>query len=341
MFTAAGAPHHIADAVAEILVNANLTGHDSHGALRIPAYLRAIKDGRIDPSAEPQIVKETANTVLLDGGHGFGHYTARVAMRKAVEKARQTEVCCVSLARTGHIGRLGEYAEQAARAGCIGIITSGHGAPGEGSTAPYGGLSGTLGTNPISVGIPTGDDTPFILDYATSVMAVGKIHVAHSKGADLPEGCIVDKHGKPSVKPADFYDGGFVLPFGRHKGYALSLLVCLLGGLSGTFDVGRGTMDGMFIQAINISAFTPLEAYQRAVRALLDGVKSTPAARGFDEVLAPGDVEQRSRAQHLAHGIELPDKTYQEIRDWAEQLHVSLSEDRTEAADSARYRPEP
>ncbi len=338
MFTSAGAPHHIADAVAEILVNANLTGHDSHGVLRIPAYLRRIEEGRIDPTAEPQRIRETATTLHVDGRNGFGHYTARVAMAWAIEKARQANVCCVSLVRTGHIGRLGEYAEQAARAGCIGLITAGHATRGEGRTVPFGGMRGALGTNPIAVGVPTGDQAPFILDYATSVIAEGKVQVARSTGADLPEACILDKHGHPSSRPADLYDGGFLLPFGRHKGYALGLLVALLGGLSGDFDAERGVMEGTFLQAINISAFTPLEEYQRAVRAMLDGVKAAPPATGVDQVLAPGDPERLSRIRRMMEGIILPDTTYQEILERAGRLRVSLSEDAIEPADVERYR---
>ncbi|MSS73791.1 MAG: Ldh family oxidoreductase [Candidatus Latescibacteria bacterium] len=248
LFTAAGAPRHIADDVAEVLVNSNLTGHDSHGVLRVPAYLNGISNGGIVPAAEPKVVQETAVTLLLDGNGGFGHYTARKAMALAIEKAKQAHVCCVSFTQIGHMGRLGEYAEAAARAGCIGLLTYGIGARDSGSTVPYGGAKGTLGTNPIAVGIPTGDDTPFIIDFATSTVAEGKLQVARSKGADLPQGLIVDKHGAPSVKPADFYDGGYLLPFGGHKGYALSLMVCLLGGLAGGFNAEKSAMGGMFMQ---------------------------------------------------------------------------------------------
>ncbi len=335
---AARAPRHIADTVAEILVNANLAGHDSHGVLRVPAYLQRIADGRIDPAAEPERVRETAGTLIVDGRHGFGHYTARRAMEWAIDKARQADVCCASLRRTGHIGRLGEYAEQAARAGCIGLIVTGRASHEERSTAPFWGIQGALGTNPIAVGVPTGDAIPFILDYATSMIAEGKIQVARSTGADLPEGIILDRHGHPSVRPADFYDGGSLLPFGRHKGYALGLAVALLGGLSGEFDVERGTMGGAFLQAVNISAFLPLDEYQRAVRAVLNGVKATPPAPGAHEVLAPGDPEQRARARRIAEGIDLPDSIYREFGEWAERLHVSLHEDAIEASDAERYR---
>ncbi len=338
IFAAAGAPPHIAADVAEILVNANLAGHDSHGVLRIPSYLDRIAEGRIVPSAEPVVLREAASTMVVDGQHGFGLYTARWAMARAVEKARQAQVCCASLDRTGHTGRLGEYAEQAARAGCIGLITYGHVSPGTAYVAPFGGVRGVLGTNPFAAGVPTGDETPFVLDYATSLIAEGKIRVARSTGADLPEGCVIDRDGMPSVKPADFYDGGFLLPFGRHKGYALGILTTLLGGLTGAFDTERGTMEGTFIQAIDIAAFAPLDAFQRGVRATLDAIKRVPPALGVEEILVPGEPERRTRVQRLAGGIEVPDTVWAQIRERAERLGVSLDEREVAEGDLAPYR---
>jgi len=324
LLVAAGTPAGIADTVAEILVGANLAGHDSHGVLRIPAYLQAIEKGHLDPAAQPEVVRESATILRIDGRRGFGHYTARWAMQRAIKKAKGSEVCAVTFLRTGHIGRLGEYAEQAARSGCIGLITVGGGSREGGGILPHGGAQGRLGTNPLAVGIPTGDETPFVLDFATSVIADGKVRVARSKGVDLPPGCIVDRHGNPSVKVADYDDGGHLLPFGGHKGYALSLLISLLGGLAGSFDPTRGAMGGTFMQVIDVSAFLPLSEYQQGVRAFLDGMKATPPAPGFAEVLVPGDFEQRSRSERRAHGIEVPDTVYREIRDWAEKLSVAM-----------------
>ena len=341
ILSAAGTARPIADVVAGILVNANLAGHDSHGVLRIPEYLRLVERGTVRVDAEPTVLEETASTLLLDGNDNFGHYTARLAMARAIEKARRSAICCVNLVRTGHIGRLGEYAEQAARVGCIGIITVGAGQGGSrGITAPYGGARGAFATNPIAVGVPTGDDAPFIIDYATSMVAEGKLRVARSKGEDLPEGCIVDRHGVPSVQPEDFYDGGYLLPFGNHKGYALALLTCLLGGLSGRFDIEQGAMGGAYLQVIDVSALTPLEAYQRGVRAFLDGIKRTPPAPGFDAVLVPGDFEHRSRRQRLVQGIEVPDVIYRQIEECAGRLDVALGEDAVAASDLEGYATE-
>ncbi|MDE0042816.1 MAG: Ldh family oxidoreductase [Candidatus Poribacteria bacterium] len=337
LFVAAGTPLRIAQDVAEILVNANLAGHDSHGVLRIPGYLQGIEGGSLNPTAEPVVIKETDTTLIVDGGNCLGHFAARQAMKWTIAKAKQANFCGLTLASTGHIGRLGEYTEAATREGCIGIVTFGSGCGGAGAVVPFGGSKGGLGTNPIAVGVPTGDDSPFIIDYATSMIAQGKIQVAQSKGIDLPEGSILDKHGNPSVKTADYFDGGPMLPFGGHKGYALSLLVCMLGGLSGNFDVEKGLMQGFFMQAINIEAYTPLEEYQQGVRALLDGMKRTPPAPGFDEVLVPGDFEYRARTHRLVHGIDLPDAIYRQICQCAEKLSVSMDDDATEEIDRQIY----
>ena len=156
-------------------------------------------------------------------------------------------------------------------------------------------------------------------------------------GNSLHEGTIIDKESRPTVKTADFYDDGALLPMGGHKGYALALLTCLLGGLAGGFDAETNRMGSSFMQVLDIEAFTPLGEYQRNVRAFLDGMKSVPAADGFDEVLVPGDFEYRSRRERLVSGIPMPDSIFSQLREWASKLDVSLSEDGIEAADAGRY----
>ena len=326
LFAATGAPDDIASTVAEILVNANLAGHDSHGVQFVPMYLDRIEDGGIDNKAYPEIVRESPNTMHVDGKKGFGHTMSRQAMDWAIERARKSAVCCVTFQNTTHIGRVGEYAEQAARAGCITLITLGGASAAGSQVVPFGGARGALGTNPIAVGIPTGDDAPFVIDFATSVVAGGKILVAMSKGLDVPDGVMVDSEGRPSTNPEDFRKGGYLLPFGGHKGYALSLFFSLMGGLAGQFNAELTSMAGLFMQVYDVAAFTPLDGYQRNVRAVLDAMKSIPPAPGFDEVLVPGDFEHRSRQQRLAEGIEVPSETFARIEAWAEKLNVSLAE---------------
>ena len=330
LLAAAGTPDDIAATVADILVSANLAGHDSHGVQFVPMYLGRIEAGEIAQSAYPEIVRETATTMHVDGHEGFGHYMSRQAMEWAIDRARRSAVCCVTFQNSTHIGRLGDYAEQAARAGCVTLITLGWASAGVSQVAPFGGARGALGTNPMAVGIPTGDDAPFVIDFATSVIAGGKILVARSKGVDLPPGAIADKNGRPSTDPADYMDGGFLLPFGGHKGYALSLFFSLFGGLSGGFATEHTAMSGLFMQVYDVAAFSPLEDYQRNVRAVLNDVKATPPAPGFDEVIVPGDFEYRSRQQRLAEGIEVPAETFGKIEEWADKLNVSLAKEEEE-----------
>ena len=340
LFMAAGTPNHIADFVAEILVNANLAGHDSHGVQFLPMYLDRIANGGIIPAVEPVIAKETDTTLLVDGKGGFGHYATRQALYWAIDKAKERDVCCVNFTGLTHIGRLGEYAELAAAADCMVIVTSGGGSKSGGNVTPFGGAQPALGTNPIAVGVPTGDDEPFILDFATSIVAGAKVRVAFHKGMEVPEGWIADKHGNPTTNPADFEDGGYLLPFGGHKGYGLALLVCLLGGLSGNFDAARASMGGAFLQVFNIDSFTPLGAYQEGVRSFLNGLRSMPPAPGFDAVQVPGDFERRSRRKRLAQGIEVPAPVCKQIEDWANKWDVSLSDAAREAESVDRYQAE-
>tara|TARA_Y100000588_G_scaffold287299_1_gene305414 strand:+ start:11786 stop:12871 length:1086 start_codon:yes stop_codon:yes gene_type:complete len=344
LFEAAGTPTHIAEVIAETLVGANVAGHDSHGILRIPTYLELIEKEGIDPAAEPEIVRETDTTVIFDGNNGSGLYTARKAVELAIEKAKKNELCRVSIRNNHHIGRLGQWAEIAAHAGCIGWISTGGGGGKRkvgirgGGTLPYGGREGKLGTNPIAIGVPTGDDTPFVLDYATTMIAGGKTAFAESKDADLPEGTIVDKDGNPSVKVSDLTEGGNMLGFGLHKGYALSLFTCLLGGLSGNFDPEQGTMGGTYVQVTDVNSFIPLEEYQVGVRGFLDSIKETPPAEGFTEVLVPGDYEQNSRRERLEMGVEVWPKTVDRIQEWADKLEVTTGENLVvPAQDEAKY----
>jgi LDH2 family malate/lactate/ureidoglycolate dehydrogenase len=319
-----GTPPAIAEVVAEILVDANAAGHDSHGIIRIPAYYRQLEGGSLLPAAEPSVVRDTVATAVVDGGRGWGHYATRWCMDLAMAKAREAGIGAVTLLRSNHIGRLGAFVERAAGAGCIGLVTTGSGARNSGCAFPPGGTERVLGTNPMAFGVPTGDGPPFVIDFATTVVAEGKIQVARSKGAPLPPNCILDKQGRPSIQPSDFYDGGSLLYAGGHKGYGLSLLTALLSGLSGAYSVEPWRMGGVFVQAIDVSAFQAPEEYRAAAAALLNGVKSVGRAEGVDEILVPGEPEQRSRADRLSHGVEIPDTVWSQVLACAEKLGVAM-----------------
>ncbi len=324
LFLAAGTPPDIAEPVAEIVIRADLSGHPSHGVFRIIGYMSALERGHLVADARPELLNEKPGAASVDGKRGWGHYAARWSMDLAITKAKETGIACVSLRNYSHIGRLGEYVEQAAAAGCIGIITLGEGGRGVGPAAPFGGTETRLLTNPFTVGAPTGDDTPFVSDFATTVVANGKIRVAREEGRDLPPGAIVDSNHAPSVDPDDWFDDGQSVIFGGHKGYALSLATCLLGGLTGNFEPERARMHGVFLAAIDIAAFLPTDVYAENARAFLNGVTDNPPADGFDEVLAPGEPEHRSRAEKLANGIDVPVAVWRQLAEAAAKVGVAL-----------------
>jgi LDH2 family malate/lactate/ureidoglycolate dehydrogenase len=314
IFAGAGTPADLATEMAQILVESNLVGHDSHGVIRIPAYVKQIKEGTLVPEARPEVVSETPGSALVDGKYGFGHIAAAFGTDVAIHKAKESKAVVVSIVRCNHIGRLGEWGSRAAAKDVIAIVTVGGGG-GPGIAAPFGGAARALGTNPISVGIPGGDEPDLLVDFATTAVAEGKVQVARAKGVPLPSGCIIDKNGNPSTNPADLYNGGMLLPFGGHKGYGLAMVVELLGSALSPGETynkdGRG--GAAVIIAVDATTFHPFAAYAKGADETLGRIKAIPPAKGFDEVLLPGEPEQRSKADRLANGIPIAEATWDAI----------------------------
>ncbi|HEY0384921.1 MAG TPA: Ldh family oxidoreductase [Pyrinomonadaceae bacterium] len=322
-----GTPVPIARRVAQALINANLAGHESHGIMRLPEYLEQVDQKLIRVDAEPQVVSETPGTAVMDARRGWGHYALDRAMAKAIEKSKTVGIGAVALSGCNHAGRMGEYVEAATAAGCIGMIFAGVGGRQTGCAAPFGGRGHYLGTNPLAIGVPDGGAAPFVLDFATTMAARGKIKVALSRGVPLPEGWILDSDGKAATRPEDFFEGGSLLHFGGHKGYALSLMACLLGGLSGAFQPEHERMGGIFVQAIDVSAFHPLEGYSQNAGRFLSAIKSAPRAEAGQEVMFAGEPEARHRRFCLAQGIELPDSVWNGIIEATVKRGLSLAQE--------------
>lgn len=306
LLQAAGAPKDIARTTADAIVGADIVGHESHGVAQLPGYLTAVKQGRITPGARPKAVKETETTALLDAQKGFGHYSATVAIDAAIERAKKYHLGAVSLANANHIGRLGHYAERAAAAGCIGVISLGAGGT-SGTTAPFGGTRGAMGSNPIAAAVPVSGEVPFVMDMATSVFSNGKIGIARREGRSLPPGAILDKEGRPSTDPDDWAAGGPMLPAGGYKGYALSLLNLFTAALAMTGAAAGERIAGTFYLALDVTAFQPLEEYSQRVAAYVRLLKEVPTQEGVDEILLPGERAARTAAQRRANGIPVPD----------------------------------
>lgn len=324
LFMAAGATHTNAECVAQSLVDANLAGHDSHGVLRIPQYLQAIAAGQLNPASEPVVLKETACSLLIDGRWTFGQVGARMCMQVAINRAKEYGMAIVALIRAYHVGRLGEYSEMAHDAGMIGLVTAGgFGRGGIGGMSPYGGAQPIFGMNPLSFGFPAGAQAPVVVDFATSTVAQGKISVARARGEQLPPDCIIDRNGKPTTDPEDYYNGGMALPFGGHKGYGLAVVTELLGqALTGADTCGDAQSSrGVYMLAGNVfivldpGLFRPKEEYSAAADAVIQRIKAVPPAAGFSEVLLPGEPEQRSKVRRLQEGIGLPESSWETIRE--------------------------
>ncbi len=324
VFRAGGCPTDVAARVAGSLVEANLTGHDSHGVIRVPSYLRAVQEGRIDPHGEICLVQESPNTALLDCAHNFGQVGAARGVEVAVAKARERDVAAVALQRSGHVGRLGEYVVMAAEHGTAALMICNGTATG-GIVAPYGGIGRALGSNPIAWAVPGPEGgRPVFLDYATSVCAQGKIQVAADEDKSLPEGWLLDKEGHPTRDPRAQSRGGVMLPFGGHKGYALSVLIELLaGGLSGAGAAllpGYQRDQGTLLIVLRIEAFCPVAQFREMVLQFTEQLKKTPRAAGCNEILLPGEPEWRAKAARQREGIPLPDRTWDRLAEAASGL---------------------
>ena len=327
IFVALGAPEEDSRWIATLLVRANLRGHDSHGVIRIPQYAGAVKRGDANPKPTIRVLSETPTTALVDGDLGFGQVVARRATEIAVAKARAQGLAGVGCSRSNHIGRLADYAELAAAQGLIGMLWVN--SPASGSVVPWGGIARRLSTNPHAVAIPGRNGPALSLDMATSVVAQGKLRVKRNRKEPAPPGWMIDAQGRPTTDPEAFFGEprGALLPLGEHKGYGLSLIVEILGGvLSGT-GAGRPeagpARNGVFILCLDVERFLPLDRFYAEVERFIAYVKSSPRAEGIAEILVPGEPEERTAAERRTAGIFVEEETWRQIRAVARELRVS------------------
>jgi uncharacterized oxidoreductase len=324
IFQAVGAPKEDARITARIIVDSNLTGHESHGIMAVPRYVEQVKQGSIVPGAETEVVLDRPAIALIDGHRNFGHAVAYRATELAIEKAKKVGIAAVGAKNVHHIGRVGTYPEMIARAGLGGIVCANSGGPSHG-VAPFGGARGRTGTNPIAIGFPSDFEGPVVIDMATSVHANGKIRAYQRAGVPFPDDWLLDSEGNPTTDPREVRQGGSVRTFGGpvgYKGYGLSFMVEIMSGMltrnGYSRDMGQDTTradvsNGHFIIAIDCEAFMPLETLKEEISDMTGWIKSSPPAEGFDEVLYPGELEARSRKERLANGVPLDGATYEEL----------------------------
>ena len=329
MLQAGGASAGHAGIVADHLANANLAGYDSHGFLRIPQYLKEIEEGVVDPKAEPEVVGNHGAILQIDGHATFGQVVATRATEMAIEQARDHGIGLVTMGNHTNTGRIGTYPAMVAAAGMAAIFFTGWAGRPAATVAPFGGREARLATNPLAMAFPHAEGAPILLDFSSSMTADGTLRLYRNQEQELPDTWIIDKHGVPSRNPNDFFDGGAHLPVGGmqggHKGYALSVMVALFGGLLGQIAVPPGKVDfwgGSTILAIDLGRMAPLETIRTEVQHMMKYLQDTPPMEGSSGVFFPGERSAKTRQERLAQGIPVDPTTWGQVEVLFDQYGV-------------------
>lgn len=329
IFAAAGCQSEEARRVATRLIGANLVGHDSHGAIRIPSYVQWLRDGKVFANKSINIVTETDTLAVVDGQFGLGQTIGEQAMQVGIDKAKQSGVAVIALRNAGHLGRVGDWPEMVAQAGMLSlhfVNTSGAGM----LVAPFGGIDRRLSANPFAAGVPVANAQPIILDMSACTIAEGKVRVCLNQGVSAPAGCLIDSDGNPTVDPQKFYADppGAILPIAGHKGYGLSVIIEMLAGaLTGGSCTNPANsfrvVNNMLSIIVDREHFGPAEEFYPEVSRFIEFVKSSRTVVPGGEILVPGEIEQRVKAKRLADGIELDDVTWKQICQTCRSLGVT------------------
>jgi len=306
--------------VADSLVGANLRGVDSHGVTRMSIYVQRLAAGVINPTPKVRIIEESDATLLIDGDNGMGQVVGFRSMQLGIEKAKRNGAVHVGVHSSNHFGTGAFFLQQGVERDLITYAMSN--APS--TMAPWGGIQPYLGTNPYAFGIPAGKHDPILLDMATSVVARGKIITASKEGKDIPPGWAIDKEGKPTTD-ANAALEGTVLPFAGPKGYAISLMIDIMSGvltgagfgthvnnIYGDFDKPQNV--GHFFNLVDISRFMPAELFKQRVDQMIEEIKRSPRAVDVEEILLPGEIENRTAKKRARDGIPLSDEVYTDLK---------------------------
>ncbi len=320
--------------VADHLIEANLTGHDSHGVGMLPAYVEAVQAGRLTPNRHAEVVSERGAVLVIEGGRGYGQVIGHEAMQLGMARAAEQGVALIAIRNSFHLGRIGHWGEQCARGGFASVHFV-NGVDHEPLQAPFGGADARFGTNPFCAALPGPDGPAVLLDMATARVAMGKVRVAMNKGVPVPEGAILDATGRPTRDPAVMYrePRGALIAMGEHKGSGLAVICELLAGaLTGGRTIQPehartgGIINNMLSIIIDPDALGDRRALDRETGALLAWMKASRVREGFEEVLAPGEPERRRRAGRLENGIEIDERSWHEIGEAARAAGVPEDE---------------
>jgi uncharacterized oxidoreductase len=333
-----------AQIVADHLVRSNLSGHDSHGVVMLPTYMRMLKANLLKPNQTPELFKVDGSIMMFDGNRGYGQAVGKIAMDNAIKKCKTTGLVLMTLRNAHHLGRIGTYGEQSIAAGLISIhfVNVTDHPP---VVCPHRGSDARFNTNPICLAMPGTKKQPHILlDMATSKIAMGKARIAFNKGQSLKEGLVIDHSGQPSTDPAvmaaylfpERSDNpliGALTPVGDYKGYGLALFCELLGGMmSGGETVQpehsrkKSIINNMFTILIDPKRLIDLSWMHHEVEEIVKYCKASPPAEQDKPVLVAGDPERQANNERRSSGIPLDDTTWKQLQEVGKTLGLPKEE---------------
>lgn len=331
-----------ANTATTVLIAADVRGIDSHGVARLPGYIRLWEAGRINPAPNIRIIYESPSTATIDGDAGLGLVVAPYAMQVAINKAKTAGTGWVSVGNSNHFGIAGYHAMMALQHDMTGIAMTNASA----LVAPTFSVERMLGTNPIAVAIPAGEQPPFVADFATTTASNGKLEILQRKNGDAPLGWVQDKDGNDVTDAHALKTGGVMLPLGSdrehgsHKGYALGSIVDIFSAVFSGASYGPwappfpayvpmpenmpGKGLGHFFGAMRIDAFRPAEEFKSHMDNWINRFRNATPAPGYDRVLIPGDPEREMEAIRMKEGIPLNENVYQDLLQIGEKFGLKL-----------------
>jgi LDH2 family malate/lactate/ureidoglycolate dehydrogenase len=323
-------PEHDADSIAELMTRADVNGSDGHGVFRLPQYVRRIKGGAVNVRPNIRTVREANAMAVVDGDNGMGHLVMRYATETAIAKAKQAGVAWVGVKWSNHAGPASLYASMPVAHDMIGLYLAVGNAN---HLPPWGGIDMLLSTNPIAVALPAGEESPVVLDMATTVAAYGKVKTKAQRGETMPEGWMMDRSGQPLTDPKRANEG-FLLPIGGYKGYGLALIFGMLAGTLNGAAMGRDVVDfnaddttptntGHAIVAISVEAFQPVAEFKAAVDALVRDIRGSKRLPGVDRIWLPGEQSIIKRAERATLGIPMPAALLASLDALAAELRIA------------------
>lgn len=324
-----GVPHEDASQVATLMAESDARGGDAHGVFRLPQYVKQIQQGAINPQPNIRILSERSGVALVDGDNALGHLVMKRATELAIEKARLCGVGWVGTRRSNHAGPAQIYPRMAAAQNMIGLYFCVGNAN---LLPPWGGTEVLLSTNPIAIAVPACEHPSIVLDMATTNTAFGKIRLKAQRNEMMPEGWMIDRQGQPLTDPKRASEG-FLVPVGGPKGYGLALMFGLLAGTLNGAAFGRDVVDytvdsktpgntGQAIIALDVAAFTDVEAFGQKVDQVWDVMKSSPTLPGVDEVRLPGERSAQLYRERMADGVPLGAELRKVLDELADRLGI-------------------